>query len=93
MPEIPCDAPTFEQALADLERIVRELEDGKIGLEESLARYEQGVGLLKRCYGQLRQAEQKIVELTGQDGDGNPLTKPFDHSASIGSEKEPKKRV
>jgi exodeoxyribonuclease VII small subunit len=83
MPELPCDAPTFEQALADLERIVRELEDGKIGLEESLARYEQGVALLKRCYGQLRQVEQKIVQLSGVDGDGNPITKPFDHSASI----------
>ena len=90
MPELPSDAPTFEQALADLERIVRELEDGKIGLEESLARYEQGVGLLKRCYGQLRKVEQKIVELTGHDGQGNPLSKPFDHSASVESAKEPK---
>jgi exodeoxyribonuclease VII small subunit len=92
MPETPCDAPTFEQALADLERIVRELEDGKIGLEESLARYEQGVALLKRCYGQLRQVEQKIVELTGVDGEGNPVTKPFDHNASMESAKDPKKR-
>ena len=92
MAEAPTDPQTFEQALADLERIVRELEDGKIGLEESLARYEQGVALLKRCYGQLRQVEQKIVELTGLDGAGNPLTKPFDHSATIDSAKEPKKR-
>ena len=37
---------TFEQALAELDRIVRELEDGKTGLEDSLARYEQGVALL-----------------------------------------------
>ncbi len=79
MPETP---KTFEQALADLERIVRELEDGKIGLEDSLARYEQGVALLKHCYGQLRQAEQRIVELTGMDAEGNPIFRPFDHSAS-----------
>jgi exodeoxyribonuclease VII small subunit len=92
MAESPSDPLTFEQALADLERIVRELEDGKIGLEESLARYEQGVALLKRCYGQLRQAEQKIVELTGLDGEGNPITKPFEHSATIESAKELKKR-
>jgi exodeoxyribonuclease VII small subunit len=85
MPELPGDTPTFEQALADLERIVRELEDGKIGLEESLARYEQGITLLKRCYSQLRRVEQKIAELTGVDDDGNPLTKPFEHSASIES--------
>ena len=81
------DAPqpplTFEQALADLERIVHELEDGKIGLEDSLARYEQGVALLKKCYGQLRQAEQRIQELLGLDEQGNPLTKPFDHTATV----------
>ena len=80
----PCDNNlTFEQALAQLELIVRELEDGRTGLEESLARYETGVGLLKRCYGQLKQAEQKILELTGQDGNGNPVTRPFEHRASV----------
>jgi exodeoxyribonuclease VII small subunit len=74
---------TFEEALAELERVVRELEDGKIGLEESLARYEQGVGLLRRCYGQLRQAEQRIVELMGMDGDGKAVTRPFEHAAKL----------
>ena len=92
MAEPPCDSPTFEKALADLEGIVRELEDGKIGLEESLARYEHGVALLKRCYGQLRQVEQKIMELTGQDADGNLLTKPFEHRASMEADKGQKKR-
>jgi exodeoxyribonuclease VII small subunit len=82
IPESTCAPQSFEEALADLERVVRELEDGKIGLEESLARYEQGVALLKRCYGQLRDVEQKIGELTGQDAAGNPLTRPFNHSAS-----------
>ena len=71
MSDSPPDNLTFEQALAELEGIVHELEDGQIGLEESLARYEKGVGLLKRCYGQLRQAEQRILLLTG-DGRGRP---------------------
>ena len=79
----PPDSLTFEQALAELERIVRELEDGQTGLESALASYEKGVGLLKRCYGQLRQAEQRIVLLTGEDGDGQPLTRPFEHAASV----------
>jgi exodeoxyribonuclease VII small subunit len=78
------DTPSFEQSLIELERIVRDLEDGKIGLEESLARYEQGVSLLKLCYGKLRQAELKIQELIGTDGQGNVLTRPFDHAASAG---------
>lgn len=74
--------PTFEQALVELEKIVRDLEDGKIGLDDSLKRYEQGVALLKSCYGQLRRAEQKIVELVGVDENGEPRTRPFDHAAS-----------
>ena len=73
---------TFEQALAEVDRIIHDLEDGKIGLEESLTRYEQGVGLLKQCYGQIRQAEHRIQELVGVDEQGNPVTKPFEHTAS-----------
>ncbi len=92
MPEPTIPTPNFEQALADLERLIRELEDGQIGLEDSLARYEQGVGLLKCCYGQLRVVEMRILELTGHDGEGNPVTKPFDHSASIEAGKGPTKR-
>jgi exodeoxyribonuclease VII small subunit len=77
------DNLSFEQALAELERVVRDLEDGKTGLEESLLRYEQGVTLLRRCYGQLQKAEQRIVELLGIAGDGQPLTRPFDHMAKL----------
>jgi exodeoxyribonuclease VII small subunit len=79
---------TFEQALTELERVVRDLEDGKTGLEESLRRYEQGVALLKRCYGQLRQAEQRITELTGLDAAGNPVTRSFEHAATVGVVKD-----
>jgi len=89
----PSDNLTFEQALAELERIVHELEDGSIGLEESLARYEKGVGLLKRCYAQLRSAEQKIVQLTGVDDEGQPVSVPFAHAATADGEKgDAKKR-
>jgi exodeoxyribonuclease VII small subunit len=76
----PQEPLSFEQALVELEKIIRALEDGQTGLEESLARYEQGVGLLQRCYGQLRTAEQRILELTGKDEQGNPITRPFEHS-------------
>jgi len=74
---------SFETALSRLEEVVRDLEGGDIGLEESLARYEEGIKLLKRCYGQLSQAEKRILELTGQDEAGNATTKPFDHRASV----------
>ncbi len=76
------DNPTFEQSLAELERIVHDLEDGQTGLEASLARYERGVHLLRNCYGQLRQAEQRIQLLTGIDEQGEPALKPFEHNAT-----------
>jgi exodeoxyribonuclease VII small subunit len=82
MSEISLEILTFEQALAELERIVRELENGQIGLEESLASYEKGIGLLKRCYGQLQQAEQRIVLLKGLDADDQPVTQAFEAALS-----------
>jgi exodeoxyribonuclease VII small subunit len=83
MKEEAADSPKFEDALANLEKIVRELEDGQIGLEESLSHYEKGVGLLRRCYGQLRDAEQRILVLTGQGENGEPLLKPFAHTPAV----------
>src|SRR5262249_3080353 len=81
------DNLTFEQALAQLELIVRELEDGEIGLEESLTRYELGVGLLKRCYAQLQEAEKRIVLLSGVDAEGRPISVPFEHVATADAAK------
>ncbi len=92
MNESPNEPLTFEQALAELDRIVRELEDGQTGLEESLARYETGISLLKRCYGQLRQAEQRIQLLTGVDEEGRPILQPFEHSATAEPNKADAKR-
>lgn len=79
------DQPTFEDALHQLEGILRDLEDGSTSLEQSLQRYEKGVGLLKLCYGQLRDAEQRIVQLTGIDEQDDPITTPFaEHSPESG---------
>jgi exodeoxyribonuclease VII small subunit len=82
MPESDAEPLSFEQALAALEQTVRQLEDGDVGLEEALGCYERGIGLLKRCYTQLREAEQKILLLTGADADGRPATQPFEHTAT-----------
>lgn len=73
----------FEQALAELESILRELEDGTTSLEDALARYERGVGLLRQCYSQLREAEQRVKLLAGLTDNGGAELKPFDHVASI----------
>ena len=70
--------PTFEQALERLEKIVHQLEMGRLGLSESLECYEQGVKHLKLCYRALEAAERRIELLTGFDADGNPITEEFD---------------
>jgi exodeoxyribonuclease VII small subunit len=84
MTDRPTEKP-FEEALAELEQIVHELEDGSIGLEESLVRYEVGVGLLKLCYARLQAAEQRIAKLAGCDEAGNPILESFAHSTALES--------
>jgi len=55
----------LEEALDDLERIVAELEEGKLSLEESLSLFEKGMRLVGLCNAKLEAAEQKIESLTG----------------------------
>ena len=86
-------APTFEQALERLEAIVEELEAGRAGLNESLAHYEEGIRLLKRCYGMLEAAEERIAVLSGFDSEGNPITEPFDDADDKAGSLEAKARA
>ncbi|HTN76589.1 MAG TPA: exodeoxyribonuclease VII small subunit [Pirellulaceae bacterium] len=69
---------TFEQTLEQLALVVRKLEEGQLGLSDSLAAYEAGIGHVKYCYQALEAAERKIELLSGVDANGNPITKPFD---------------
>src|SRR5262249_53773142 len=97
MPEVTVAKPppaeqTFEQSLAELEQVMRVLEDGTTGLDDALAAYERGVGLLKSCYDQLRQAEQRILKLTGTDDEGRPILQAFDHSAAVEVDRPDAKR-
>jgi len=75
--------PTFEESLAQLQQIVNDLEEGSLGLETSLARFEEGIRLLRRCYKFLEAAEQKIEILAGLNDAGEPVTEPFDASATL----------
>jgi exodeoxyribonuclease VII small subunit len=82
----------FEQSIARLEEIVRDLEDGQLTLEVALAKYEAGVGLLKSCYEKLTAAETRISLLAGVDADGNPILEPFEHTASANADNPERKR-
>ena len=72
------ESSSFEESISQLSDIVRELEEGKLSLDESLAQYEQGVRCLKQCQKILSTAERKIEVLSGFDADGNPVTQRFD---------------
>ena len=85
MPPADPEPVRFEQALAELDRILRDLEDGTTSLDDALARYERGVALLRLCYGQLKDAEQRVRLLAGVADDGGPELQPFEHVASIDS--------
>jgi len=69
---------TFEAAIEELETIVKRLEEGKVPLEESVAIYERGESLKKRCEELLRQAEARVEKIT-LDSAGKPSgTAPLD---------------
>ncbi|WP_247872042.1 exodeoxyribonuclease VII small subunit [Azospirillum sp. TSO35-2] len=74
---IPPDiaALTFEDALAELERIVRQLEEGRGKLDDAIASYERGTALKRHCELKLREAQAKIDRIT-VSADGSLGTEP-----------------
>jgi exodeoxyribonuclease VII small subunit len=61
----------FEAAIAELETVVKRLEEGELSLEQSLALYERGVTLSKFCHARLEDAERRI-ELLNERGQLKP---------------------
>lgn len=72
---IPSDMP-FETAMAELEKIVQQLESGKSGLEDSIHLYERGVALRTHCEARLKDARLRVEKLS-LDGTGKPVTEAF----------------
>jgi exodeoxyribonuclease VII small subunit len=58
----------FEKALAELEKLVGEMEQGNLSLEESLKRFEKGIALTSDCQQALQKAELKVQELVEKNG-------------------------
>ena len=61
----------FEAAIAELESVVKKLEEGDLALEQSLALYERGVQLSRFCHARLEDAERRI-EILSERGDVRP---------------------
>ncbi|SFL02965.1 exodeoxyribonuclease VII small subunit [Shimia haliotis] len=71
MSDMPIDEMSFEAAMRELEQVVGQLERGDVELEKSIALYERGAQLKKRCEDKLKEAEEKVAAIT-LDGDGSP---------------------
>lgn len=66
-------ALTFEKALAELEDIVRKLEEGQVALEDSIALYERGAALKAHCEAKLKSAQERIDKIVVDEGGGPRL--------------------
>jgi exodeoxyribonuclease VII small subunit len=68
---------TFEDALAELEQILSDIEGGHVGLEQSLSKYERGSFLIQHCRSVLSKAEQQI-EMLSKGPDGQIVATPME---------------
>lgn len=64
MTETPVEEMTFEAAMAELDKVVSQLERGDVPLDASIALYERGAILKARCEAKLKEAEEKIAQIT-----------------------------
>ncbi|MBF0562911.1 MAG: exodeoxyribonuclease VII small subunit [Alphaproteobacteria bacterium] len=79
-------AMDFEDALAALEDIVRQLEGGKVRLEEAVGAYERGVRLKQHCEAKLREAKAKVdLITTGADGSLGTVSANIGADGSLGT--------
>lgn len=69
---------SFEEALGELEKLVRQLEDGKAKLDDAIGAYERGSLLKRHCETKLREAQSRIEQIA-VGADGQVTTKPFDN--------------
>lgn len=73
-------APSFEDALKRLETLVAEMEAGKLSLDEMIAHFEEGSGLVELCGKRLNEVERRIEKLVKKDG--KITTESFDPEVS-----------
>lgn len=77
-PSADAEPDSFEAALEALAGIVARLESGSLGLSESIAAYERGVGLLRRLHDELAAVEARVEVLVRIDDEGRPVFAPVD---------------
>ncbi len=78
MTDKPVEEMSFEEAIKELESLVGRLEHGEVALDESIRLYERGAALKKRCEAKLKEAEEKVAQITMNESGQATGTKPFD---------------
>jgi exodeoxyribonuclease VII small subunit len=68
---------SFEEAMAELDKIVRQIEEGRGQLDQAISAYERGVALKRHCESKLKEAEMRIEKITLSQEGGMTAT-PFD---------------
>ncbi len=67
----PIEEMSFEDAIRELEQVVTALDRGDVALEQSITLYERGAALKARCEAKLKEAEEKVAQIT-LDANGQP---------------------
>src|SRR6056297_2198873 len=81
---------TFEEALAELETIASQLEEGTLGLDDSITRFEKGIELARFCQEKLEEAERKI-EILQKGGSGSVRKKKWESRKTPGRSRTTRK--
>ncbi|APZ53447.1 exodeoxyribonuclease VII small subunit [Salipiger abyssi] len=71
MSDTPVEEMSFEQAMAELEQVVNQLERGEVPLDQSIDLYTRGAKLKAHCEKKLKDAEEKVAQIT-LDAEGQP---------------------
>lgn len=77
MADTPVSEMNFETAMAELEKVVGQLESSQVALEDSIKLYDRGAELKKHCEKKLAEAEEKIAQITLSSGQPDGL-EPFE---------------
>jgi exodeoxyribonuclease VII small subunit len=77
------EAPSFENAMSDLEMIVRKLESGSQPLEQMLDEYAKAVELVQHCHKHLDTARRRIAQLESVRSDGKAIVQEWDDQAPV----------
>lgn len=77
MTDKPVAELSFEEAMAELERVVGALEKGDVALEASIDLYERGAALRAHCEARLRQAEERVDQIRASESGAATGTAPF----------------